>query len=442
MIRIFFKYRKNKRFFYLEAICECKMLPKKPIEYFLITNHKEDKYEPKVLKTQVAVKFIIDKNSVTDNNVEIVMSYLISVKWLIFCTTSKTVPVNFFQHNSKIQYLRIRADNVTSLPTGLFEGLKQLKCLSLQTRNLETIPNEIRFCKSIRHFSIEGLIIDKVNLRKSMNLRNLKSFNIQNSFGVRPYPEFDLDTFRCLSHLQDMELTCITVTDTFFPAIKHINLTKLSIYDSDFSFEAFFEIFSSMPNLEYLYFRKCSSLCCLNGLILDKKLSALKYLYFIDCHLRSVPVGILQSCNMLKVLSLRGNIITVISDYAFSNNRRLVALDLSDNQISGIQTESFKNLRKLVVLNLEMNDLSNDDNALTDAFVHLKNLEYVNLNRNPVRWLSLSVSTQNQKLNLIRNEGSIFDDKSAFRPKPFSDKAAQWFGNKVDHKELYFNFCY
>merc|ERR1719334_1779992 len=75
-----------------------------------------------------------------------------------------------------------------------------------------------------------------------------------------------------------------------------------------------------------------------------------------------VPSDMFPNTQSLMILSLRGNLITVIKSEAFVHLHQLTKLDLSHCKISKLSSRSFYNLDKLERLYLEGNRLRSLNN--------------------------------------------------------------------------------
>lgn len=101
-----------------------------------------------------------------------------------------------------------------------------------------------------------------------------------------------------------------------------------------------------------------------------------------------LPEEVIEMFPNLTSMSLKGNYLVSLPE-RMGNLHRLKCLDLSDNRISSLPS-SVGNLPALRILKLDGNEIGRD---LPPNIANLKNLERLNLSRNPLQFLSPTIFT-------------------------------------------------
>jgi Leucine-rich repeat (LRR) protein len=273
-----------------------------------------------------------------------------------------SLPPNAFQRLSQLEELIIEDCKILQLPPYAFDGLRDLKRLSINTHNaewssgksLELAPN-----------SLHGL--------KELQTLDLSENNI------RSLPE---DAFCYLGNLQTLNLTR--------NRIRHVDMmgyiTRRNLYESSSSvprvecgggvdvrsLDVSWNQLQILPaesgitrlrQLQHLYLQH-NELAEVYGDALSG-LSSLRVLNMSNNKLESLPGGLFASSKELREIYLQHNSLYELARGLFRRLEQLLVLDLSDNQLSSshIDDGTFVGLIRLIVLNLS-------HNALTRIGVH------------------------------------------------------------------------
>lgn len=161
-----------------------------------------------------------------------------------------------------------------------------------------------------------------------------------------------------LSSLKGEQITCRNVTSEFFESQK--------------------------LNLGRAHCLACES--CDISVIKEKtfnfnRRNTISYLVLYQNNIRELMDYAFSKFVILKVLSLRDNVLEILHEKCFSGLKRLIQLDLSNNLITDLPNGLFQELENLDVLNLSHNEI----NSLSQkVFTGLVNLKYLYINYNNI----------------------------------------------------------
>ncbi len=227
-----------------------------------------------------------------------------------------SLPPDVFDGLSSLEELELYANQLTTLPSDVFNGLSSLIWLDLGANQLTTLPSDVFDGLS----SLEWLILWE------NQLNSLPS-----------------DVFGGLSSLTKLNLRA----------------NRLSILPSD--------VFDGLSSLEWLFLR--------------------------ENQLSSLPSNVFDGLSSLRELNLRTNRLSILPSDVFDGLSSLEGLLLDRNQLTltGLPSDVFEGLSSLEMLNLQHNRLS----SLPDGvFEGLSSLEWLLLYENPVDPMPLTVSLE------------------------------------------------
>ena len=238
--------------------------------------------------------------------------------------------------NSNGTICRLFSKGITSLNSGDFDGLSNLKDLYLNRNDLSSLPEDI----------FDGLS----NLEALYLTRN----------DLSSLPE---DTFDGLSKLQNL----------------YLNQNDLSSLPED--------IFDGLSNLEDLYLSQ-NNLSSLSEDIFDG-LSNLEALHLTQNDLSSLPEDIFDGLSNLESLRLSRNDLSSLSENVFDGLSNLQSLPLGNNDLSSLPENIFDGLSDLQQLSLHNNELSSLPEEVFDG---LSDLDRIYLSGNSLICLPRSLS--------------------------------------------------
>ena len=251
-----------------------------------------------------------------------------------------SLPPDVFDGLSSLEELELYANQLTTLPSDVFNGLSSLIWLDLGANQLSTLPSDVFDGLS----SLEWLILWE------NQLNSLPS-----------------DVFGGLSSLTKLNLRA----------------NRLSILPSD--------VFDGLSSLEWLFLRE-NQLSSLPSNVFDG-LSSLRELNLRTNRLSILPSDVFDGLSSLTKLDLRANRLSSLPSDVFDGLSSLEGLLLDRNQLTltGLPSDVFEGLSSLEMLNLQHNRLS----SLPDGvFEGLSSLEWLLLYENPVDPMPLTVSLE------------------------------------------------
>ncbi|KAL7675227.1 hypothetical protein ACOME3_001490 [Neoechinorhynchus agilis] len=246
--------------------------------------------------------------------------------------------------------------------------------LSIAGVGIDEIPNNLSdLLPNVTNLRLENAPSKEyamcTNIFKNIQRLELINMNIFEMEFMQPHPNL-------------IELTIVggemTKLDKSF-GTKLPNLTILSI-TSDFLGDLNQLIQNlNLPELTSLTVRKTNSKI-LNVPNLEN-LPKLKYLYFEDGKLESVPIGNKQTNATISFLSLANNNISIVNESDFEGWTNLRELYLNQNNIKKLSSNSFSKLISLWFLDLRNNSISESYN---DTFLGLRSPILVLVGGNPI----------------------------------------------------------
>ncbi|KAF7996191.1 hypothetical protein HCN44_001823 [Aphidius gifuensis] len=326
----------------------CNTLPK--IQTLTIRNYNSTSIEPidfDLYKNIIMMEIYLHKVESLPSNIFNQFKHLQK----LFITSPKvtSLPKDIF-NNVKL-LIELSADmSLTSLESGIFDGLYHLKKLTLFDNELESLPNEI--FKDLYNLEFLELIhgeIWSLEANGFSNLNKLKYLDLSRN----RLTQLSKNIFNGLNELEDLRIR-----------------------------------WNGLRTIESSVF---------NGL---HKLKSLK----ISCNrLGSVPRSLFATLDALLVLDLKSNRLTNINPGVFQNLHNLEVLDLSHNRQTHIDINLFRNLKKLRVLNLGYNSLTIIGEK---SLQHLEYLQKLYLNNNEISVIEFNALPVKsvKHLNLKSNE--------------------------------------
>lgn len=297
-------------------------------------------------------------------------------------------------------------EHVTSLKSGDFEGLYNLKVLRLHDHRLTALPEDVfEDLHSLEELEISiwvwgsygvgGLTALPENVFDSLS--NLKELDLDGN-GLRTLPE---DVFDGLDSLESLNLgytALATLPEDVFEGLENLQtldlyvtaLTALpeDLFDGLSSLQTLDlqrnnltalpeDVFDGLTSLEKLDLRANS----LSGLPADvfDGMSSLQSLILTNNDLTALPENVLDGLSSLQVLALESNDLTVLPEDLFDGLSSLQELFLFSNHLTALPEDVFDGLSNLQILRLDDNGLRS---ALPESlFDGLSSLQRLNLER-------------------------------------------------------------
>ncbi|CAG4930503.1 unnamed protein product [Colias eurytheme] len=281
---------------------------------------------------------------------------------------------NYFQKFSKLEDLSIHNCKLLRIPGNAFEGLRELKKLSIRSKNYDWSSNK----------NLE------LSLGTFNGLRELQSLDLgENNLKVIPS-----DVFCPLDNLQKLNLTHNKIKN--IDRIGLGNNCGLDILSLDLSYN---ELKTLNEDSEIAALRRLQELRLQNNNISDisseifNGLISLRVLNISHNNLQFIPEGTFANTKELREIYL--------------NDNQLFELDLGENLITDIKNGSFKNLDQLTGLRLIENQIGNLTKGM---FWDLPSLQVLNLAKNKIQAIERGCFERNKQLEAIRLDRNFIVD--------------------------------
>ncbi len=287
-----------------------------------------------------------------------------------------SLQANDFAGLSNLRTLDLTSNNqITSLPSGLFNNLTNLQTLTLFNHRLASLQ--------------DGLFDD---------LYNLRTLDLSSQSGNLQLTSLPANLFNNLTNLTRLDLDRIPVSS--LPSGLFANLYNLQTLDLTGLRTGTWPstLFNSLTNLTKLYYMQTGNLRWLPQGVFDN-LTKLEELRISGTTLGSnstnVPSGLLNNLTNLTILDLAANRLTSPPD-GVENLTRLTQLYLDNNQLASLPDGIFDNLTRIGTLNLFYNRLTSLPSGVFD---NLTRMYALRLNNN--RLTSLPAGVFDHTTNLI-----------------------------------------
>ncbi|XP_022129543.2 toll-like receptor 7 [Pieris rapae] len=274
---------------------------------------------------------------------------------------------NYFQRFSNLEGLTVRNCKLLRIPGNAFEGLRDLKKLSLRTKNYDWSSNK----------NLE------LSLGTFNGLKELQALDL----GENNLKAIPSDVFCPLRNLQKLNLTYNKLK-----SVDRIGLGKNcapDILSLDISHN---ELKTLNEDSEIAILRRLQELKLQQNNISDisseifSGLISLRILNISHNNLQFIPEGTFSNTKELREIYLNNNKLFELGRAVFHRLEQLFVLDLSNNQLSSahIDGSTFVGLIRLIILNLSNNALTRIDNkTFKDLFV----LQILDLRNNSIGYI-------------------------------------------------------
>lgn len=292
--------------------------------------------------------------------------------------SSEVLTAGVFNTTSSLEYLYI-SEKLSSIETGAFSGLENLKYLKLWGNQLKVLP--------------KGAFLNFNNLQK-LDLRHNKIENLVHGFcGNSFIKEIDLSS---------NDLTNIQVDMLDLESLEILNLAhnRLSFIAPQSFHITCIELDLSYNNLESFQANTVENLPNLRRLVIP--------------HNKLTTIPLLTALQSLDLLDLSYNNLNTIPNEAFSHLPELKTLYLDNNNLKELNPSAFTRTVNIKTLHLHRNNLTSlADGLFNNTFPELKE---VTIGANPWFCKCLTEITRyvkRRKIQLSRCEEQYFSDGKA-----------------------------
>ena len=267
-------------------------------------------------------------------------------------------------------------DTISTLLPGDFDGLTNLRLLSLAGNDLQTLPAGIFDpLRNLEHLSLASNRIRTLSQGLFMNLGNLVHLTLHDN----DLQELQPGTFAGLTK----RLNRLLLSDNEIASLpagifdKLTGLASLSLHSNRLThLRGLFDKLRNLRRLQ-LYNNQLTTLT-------DFVFTGLQNLGYLDLRnngMRSLRAGIFDTLGELNRLRLSGNELSNLETGTFHNLDKLEQLELSDNDLSELPPGIFRQLGKLRILLLRNNKI---ERLPSEFFVGLTSLTDLDLRDNAV----------------------------------------------------------
>lgn len=274
---------------------------------------------------------------------------------------------NYFQRFSTLSQLTLTNCKLLRIPGNAFEGLRDLKKLSIRSKNFAWSPNKNL---ELTHGTFNGL-------------RELQTLDLADN-NLKSIPS---DVFCPLDNLQTLNLTLnkIKSVDRLgFGKTCGSGLQSLDLSNN--------ELKSLTEDSEIIRLKRLQELRLQHNNITDisgetfNGLISLRILNISYNNLQFIPEGTFATTKELREIYLNNNLLFELAKGVFHRLEQLLVLDLSNNQLSSAHIDggTFIGLIRLVILNLSNNALTRIDGK---TFKDLFFLQILDLRNNSIGYI-------------------------------------------------------
>ena len=302
-------------------------------------------------------------------------THLSSITGELYIPTTRWISelvVGDFRGLSNLQKLRFWSiDNLTTVPSGVFDDLTSLETLVLSPGSLTSLPADLFDNLShLKHLELD-YNEDLTSLPAGIfdNLTNLETLDLSIT-GLTSLPAGVLDNLTNLQKLRFTSSPLATLPGGVFDelaSLKHLDLRANDLASLPAG------VFNNLANLEYLNLVS-NDLTALPAAAFAG-LSNLEELYLRYNDLTSLPADGFGKLYRLDHLHLEYNELTALPDGVFDDLTSLETLKLRDNNLSALPDAIFDNLDDLRHLDLAYNDLTSLPDGVFDNLDDLQQLE-------------------------------------------------------------------
>ena len=286
------------------------------------------------------------------------------------------LPTGVFEGLSKLTYLDLNANPLTTIKTDAFKSLSSLTTLILDFHQLTTIEGgAFKGLINLQKLDLEGNRLTILPTGVFEGLSKLTSLNLNNN----PLAAIEAGAFNGLSSLTTLVLDFHQLTTIEGGAFKGLsNLQTLDLEGNKIT-TLYSGVFEGLSRVTKLNLNR-NPLTTIEGGAFNS-LSSLQTLDLSSRGLTIIENGTFSGLSSLTTLNLNGNPLKTIETNAFNGLSSLQTLILDFHQLTTIEAGAFKGLSNLTTLDLEGNKITT---LPTGMFEGLSRVTYLNLNANPL----------------------------------------------------------
>ncbi|XP_026679314.1 toll-like receptor 7 [Diaphorina citri] len=287
-----------------------------------------------------------------------------------------SITTKSFQNIYSLEELKISNCKLVELPVDVFSGLRNLKRLTINTRNLQwdkskkldLVPGSLDGLRELQVLNISSSNIKSISDDVFCSLANIQTLNLSRN-SIRDIDTLGFAVRRASAESNSGEkIECSGGMDLRILDLSHNKLRTLGDYSGITKFRR-------LQNL-HLENNEISQIAP-NAFV---ALSSLRILNISSNHLVSLPEGLFSSCRDISEIYAQKNSLVELSRGLFHKLEQLLVLDLSSNHLSSnhIDETTFIGLIRLIILNLSNNELTRIDAKTFKDLVFLQRLDLRN----------------------------------------------------------------
>ncbi|CAK9809946.1 chp [Anthophora quadrimaculata] len=302
------------------------------------------------------------------------------------CDLMEVGSPDFAGLESSLELLDLSGNNITMLPSPIFQEYDFLRTLIFRENKIQTFsPAEVfnGFQYSLYNLDLSGKENSVINLQDLRQMRNMRFLSIsrmpQSTLSTDDFMEYGMD----IKELRIVKSNLNTIKSHAFMhvrGIKYLDFSENSI--STIEDEAFSEVGHSLLTLRMSHGLSSSISEIPTGPF--KFLTNLQHLDFSNNKIKSLPDTSFHFLKRIKRIELQDNEIDNIRKGTFQGDihSNLEEVNFAFNMIKTVHTHTFVDLPKLTMINLEDNAI---DRIERRAFMNMKLLKYINLRGNKIK---------------------------------------------------------
>ncbi|CAH1801247.1 unnamed protein product [Owenia fusiformis] len=324
-------------------------------------------------------------------------------KRVINCRNRGFIEIPRMNSTEEWDLLNFGINKITEVPTGIFEGLPNLKSIDFfYNTDLTTLQsNAFRGADEIQNFVFTRCSISNIGDNAFSNLYNLTTLNIQSN-NLTVITERAFNGLGALEYLRLDENKIQTIHPNAFQSL--VNLTTLTFSGNELtevpkgSFKPLTELgdldlsnnkITTIPEEAFTGLVKLERLSLWKNRItrlpydVFKNQEMLRILQLSENRLTELPQTLFQHTGNLTQVELVKNNLTIIENGTFERNSELKFLFLTDNNLSEWSLFAFTNLTSLLELALGQNEIENVPGFAFETLHRLKKLTLAS--RKPIK---------------------------------------------------------
>ncbi|XP_020278724.1 chaoptin [Pseudomyrmex gracilis] len=306
--------------------------------------------------------------------------------YLSDCDLLEISSANLAGLESSLELLDVSGNNITMLPSHLFQEFDFLRTLVFRENRIDTFsPIEVfnGFQYSLYTLDLSGRQNGVISLQDLRQMRNLRFLSIsrmpQATLSADNFIEFGMD-------IKELRITHSNLNNIKNHAFMHVRGIKYLDFSensiSTIEDEAFSEVGHSLLTLRISH-GLSSSISEIPSRSF-KSLTNLQHLDFSNNRIRSLPATSFHFLKRIKRIELQDNEIDSIPKGTFQGDihSTLEEVNFAFNQVKNLQTHTFVDLSSLMTINLEDNAINRIERR---AFMNMNRLKYINLRGNKIK---------------------------------------------------------